>query len=527
MTRLLSIILVAVAISFGHYAAAQTAPPTSPTGAPTAAGRPGTPPATHLPTRTPSPRPTFQRIEGSCLEKGQIIRLLGQGFTQASKASVEIKLQPGNLTLPPLSVRDGLITSRVPKTIELRENTPYQFQILLDKRPIPGPGNAIKLSVCDTPGDQSPTVKNDKDYLPAEILIMLPQDTYDANGIGRIRADMVAAGFTILEDVPLEFLESYLLRLRAPDGNNLSDLIEELRANYPEAEIDFNHVSRLANGRKFYAQKLTGLPAPPATCKLPDDNHLKIGVIDGAPDLTHSSLSHRTDIRLARFGDGSPSSPISSAHGTAIAGLFKGDDQQLGIYGLLPNSRLFVADVLGQKTGTANSSSLLKSFNWLIKLRVNIISISMEGPNNRLVAGAISKVRKNGIFIVAAAGNGGFKDKLVYPAAYPSVIAVTAVGPTKSLYGKANKGSFVDIAAPGVGIWAARKGEGASYQSGTSFAVPFAVMKVALILTHYQNHPALSPDQLRIHLSDQALDLGAPGKDPLFGAGLLQIENCQ
>ncbi|MBO6824841.1 MAG: S8 family serine peptidase [Sneathiella sp.] len=524
MKRLLVALLTIATLCYGHSVLAQTAPRT-PTGAPGTAPMPGATNSTD-PGRGGGTSYAFHRVEGTCLEEGQLIRLLGKGFSRPRRAALEITLEPGGISLPILSVRDGLITSRLQKQIKLEEHKNYRFQIKVDKRLIEGTGNTINIQKCASAGANPNTDNNTQDYLPAEILILLPQSAYDAGGISQIRADLVAAGYVILEDVSLNFLETHLLRLKAPSGQKLSELIENLRLDYPDAEIDFNHISRLANGRKSYAQKLTGLPTPPNICEDAEENNIRVGIIDGAPDMRHSALQKAKDVRIARFGDGPPSPPIASAHGTAITALFKGQDNALSLRGLLPNARVFVADILGQDTGTGNSTSLLKSFNWLIKVKSEIISISMEGPYNRAVASTIEKIDQMGILIVAASGNGGLEDHPIYPAAYPSVIAVTAVGPTKSLYSKANRGSFIDIAAPGVGIWTARKGEGASYQSGTSFAVPFAVLKTALILSDEKDRKNRSPEFIRSQLATEAIDLGAEGKDPLFGFGLLQFKNC-
>jgi subtilisin family serine protease len=68
-------------------------------------------------------------------------------------------------------------------------------------------------------------------------------------------------------------------------------------------------------------------------------------------------------------------------------------------------------------------------------------------------------------------GNGG-KEAPAYPAAHPDVIAVTAIDADARIYKKANRGEYIDLAAPGVDVWAAKAGGGGSYRSGTSFAVP-------------------------------------------------------
>ena len=83
---------------------------------------------------------------------------------------------------------------------------------------------------------------------------------------------------------------------------------------------------------------------------------------------------------------------------------------------------------------------------------------------------------------VAAAGNNGPGAEPSYPAAYPGVIAVTAVDQNLNVYRRATQGAYVDLAAPGVNIWTASlKGSGA-LKTGTSDAVPFVSAATSLLL---------------------------------------------
>ena len=66
----------------------------------------------------------------------------------------------------------------------------------------------------------------------------------------------------------------------------------------------------------------------------------------------------------------------------------------------------------------------------------------------------------------------GGRGRPAYPAAYGSVIAVTAVDANCRIYRMANKGAYVDFAMPCVEAWTASPG-GGRYQSGTSLASPF------------------------------------------------------
>lgn len=118
----------------------------------------------------------------------------------------------------------------------------------------------------------------------------------------------------------------------------------------------------------------------------------------------------------------------------------------------------------------------------------------------------------------AAAGNKGPQAEPVYPAAYEEVIAVTATDKQKRPYRRAGRGEHIDLAAHGVEVWTAASIQGARPRTGTSFAAPFVTSAIALMKAA---NPELTSDGIRDALTGSAEDIGEPGKDPIFGWGIL------
>ena len=147
---------------------------------------------------------------------------------------------------------------------------------------------------------------------------------------------------------------------------------------------------------------------------------------------------------------------------------------------------------------------------------VNIINLSLAGPKDPLVEQAIARLSKKGIIFVAAAGNNGPTAPPNYPAAYKQVIAVTAVNQKLRNYRHANRGSFIDVAAPGVRIWTAAPGKAEGYRSGTSFAVPFVT---AVAAAHYRQ--LTKPSKTSLLSAVATKDLGPRGRDKIYGRGLI------
>lgn len=134
--------------------------------------------------------------------------------------------------------------------------------------------------------------------------------------------------------------------------------------------------------------------------------------------------------------------------------------------------------------------------------------------------------------MVAAAGNAGRTSTpwVGQPARCPSFMAVAAVDRNRRLADFSSRGPAglrnecgVEISAPGVSIRSTVPGGGYGVKSGTSMACPHVSGAAALLK---ELHPTWAPSQIRARLKVTAADLGAPGNDPQFGAGLLDCRRA-
>jgi subtilisin family serine protease len=164
-----------------------------------------------------------------------------------------------------------------------------------------------------------------------------------------------------------------------------------------------------------------------------------------------------------------------------------------------------------------------------------VINMSFGGSGAAVVRNAVLAAADAGALLIAAAGNESSSSPS-YPAAYPEVLSVSSVGPSRDLASYSNFGSTVDIAAPGGDItngdptlgvystlWNFVTGTPTygAFQ-GTSMASPHVAGVAALILA---NNPGLTASELRSRLTDFAVDAGAPGRDNLYGAGIVNAWN--
>ncbi len=186
--------------------------------------------------------------------------------------------------------------------------------------------------------------------------------------------------------------------------------------------------------------------------------------------------------------------------------------------GSAPAAQILAIRAFGSAANGAESTSfvILKSLDYAVGHGAQIINMSFAGPKDALIERAIAAVAAKGIVMVAAAGNAGPKSVPLYPAANPDVIAVSATDAQDKLFSASNRGGYVAMAAPGVDIFLPAPDQKYQMSSGTSLSAAYVSGLAALVL---ERNPALKPDAVRTILMNTARDLGAPGRDDLFGAG--------
>jgi hypothetical protein len=337
----------------------------------------------------------------------------------------------------------------------------------------------------------------------------------------RIRAR--AMGFRVVDELSLRALDFHLAKLATPGGLPTEVALRQLREADPGGIYDLNShylASRGAadpcEGIRCDGQKAVGWPLPGCT------KEVTIGMVDTAVAEASPALVGGRMVQK-HFGN-SATSTAGAEHGTEIATLFVGDTAQ-GFSGLVPRAHVLAADVfdVSGNNDQANALQIARGFDWLVGQRPAVINVAIAGPDNSVLHEVVRRASAAGIAVVAAAGNSGPSGPPRYPGAYSEVIAVTAVDRYGRIYSQATHGSYIALSAPGVHVWSADAEGHGRFVDGTSFATPFVSAEVALMRTA---DPKASTQQLADALRKEALDLGEPGPDPVFGAGLLQTHAC-
>jgi len=278
------------------------------------------------------------------------------------------------------------------------------------------------------------------------------------------------------------------------------------------------------NMRYLHSDDKRGGPAGidqygPRAVRLADAHRLALGrnvviaVIDSAVDEAHPDLQGAV---VQSFDVVGGKDAGADFHGTAVAGIIRSHGVVAGVA-----PKAWIMSVRAFKTSKAaqpetTTAYLLAAVDLAVTKGARILNMSFVGGRDRHLHEVLQAANRRGIILVAAAGNGGPRAEPAFPAAYPEVIAVTAVDEDDNRYEHANRGRYIAIAAPGVDILAPVQGGKHELVSGTSFATAYVSGIAALLL---ERNPGMDTASVAKLIAAGADDLGPAGRDDDFGAG--------
>jgi hypothetical protein len=311
-----------------------------------------------------------------------------------------------------------------------------------------------------------------------------------------------ALGYSVRRRQLLVGLDVVQTVVGLPADVDLPSARDDLQSRFAELLLDANHryglLAKAAEEARL-AGDLVGWSPGLAQC----GTAVRVGVIDTSVARDHPAFAGRDVVVHRPLPAGIQ--PANEEHGTLVAAR---------LAELLPGAQLRVAAVFRVRDDDVVDTTaewLIAGLDWLLREGAEAINLSLGGPENRLLAAGITRAMERGVGLVAAIGDGGSKSAPVYPAGWDGVIGVTAVDRQLRVHPKARQGDDVDFAAPGVDLWAMRADGSALYVTGTSHAAPFVTAAWLL---------AGSSERL----ARAARDLGAVGRDPVYGLGLVYFD---
>ena len=380
-------------------------------------------------------------------------------------------------------------------------------------------------------------------YKANELIVRYDHYDYDTQS-----AELEAAGYKILDTI--EVLNAYLVE------TNKSPTLLEMHlkgvASVEQNGMKYTSALNIPNDELYFAQwHYNQIRLPQAWAVTTGDRSIRIAVVDTGVATEHPDLKENLDLDYAADFTSERTVEDYDGHGTHVAGTIGAvsNNGEL-LAGVMWDVELLPVKVFDAKGETSTwtivngmlyAAGLLnqegKPFN---PYPADIINMSFGGGYSGFERDAVEQIYASGVIMVAAAGNEGLPI-VSYPAAYPEVIAVGAVGQVVKndpngfteppLAGYSNYGAEIDVVAPGGAgrlsndfVWStyppAIHPTGGLYMGmgGTSMASPHVAGVVGLMLS---NGIPKDTEIIRDILRRTSMEIDLDGANHYYGHGLI------
>jgi subtilisin len=253
---------------------------------------------------------------------------------------------------------------------------------------------------------------------------------------------------------------------------------------------------------------------------------LDVAILDTGIDIDHPDLVVAGGVNctgnILRDGGTRPSYwDDNEGHGTHCAGVVAARNNDIGVVGVAPEARLWAVKVLADDR-SGYISDVIQGIEWCVDNGIEIVSMSFTGGFSQALRDACDSAYEEGLLLVGASGNDG--TAVGYPAAYDTVVAVSALDRADGLASFSCVGPEIELIAPGVGIRSTHRDGGYAALSGTSMACPHVAGVAALIWASSELDLG-SAAAVRARLRDTAEPLASLTPDQA-GYGLVDAEKA-
>ncbi len=235
---------------------------------------------------------------------------------------------------------------------------------------------------------------------------------------------------------------------------------------------------------------------------------VQVATLDTGADLDHPDLNARIrgGVDLVNRDD-DPAD--DNGHGSGVAGILAASENGRGLVGAAPDVGVWVVKML-RYDEQGSISDLVRGIEWAAERGADIINMSLgTDEDNPALRDAVEAAHDRGILMVSAVGNTG--ERVLYPAAYPEVVAVASTNRQDRRAWFSNQGSEVELTAPGIDLITTGQEGDYQVQNGTSFSVPFVTGTAALLMSSGVRDLPDVRRRLRQSAEDLGLALSAQG----------------
>jgi serine protease len=246
-----------------------------------------------------------------------------------------------------------------------------------------------------------------------------------------------------------------------------------------------------------------------------------VAVIDSGVDSGHIDLQGQVLPGLDLVDPRGDGDTDLVGHGTTVAAIIAGKDDADGVIGIAPKAKILPVRVLDQENRYDDALIVARGVRWAVDHGARVINLSLGGSGSSpALAAALDYAFAKDVVVVACTGNtsASTSSGVWYPAREPGVIAVAGMERSgDELWSGSITGPETVVTAPATQLVGARPA-GYWRVQGTSFAAPMVAATAALIRSRW---PTMSAGDVINRIVRTAKDRGAPGRDSVYGYGLV------
>ncbi|UCD65286.1 MAG: S8/S53 family peptidase [Deltaproteobacteria bacterium] len=323
-------------------------------------------------------------------------------------------------------------------------------------------------------------------YVKGEILLYIPPGT----DLAELKKLIQSYNGTLVDSMGLPGMVKVLL----PENADVFAIAREIKSKL-NLEVSQPNYAHPIQAPVHYGIGTTQADLDPGFYA-PTDNSVPIAILDSGLD---------DNIELNKFVISSldvidPNTPITDTlgHGTQMAFIASGIVKP---YGSVADNESYIPIIpirAFDDNGYTTDFKIMDSINFALANNAKVLSLSWGSETRSdFMEKSFAYANSKGLIVVASAGNEP-TGKPVYPAAYPSVIGVGALGPHGKTWEKSNFGNFVALYAPGfANLPVGHKGDPGLY-AGTSISAAFVANTIANYLSE---NPAATLQEINDYLN--------------------------
>ncbi len=344
-------------------------------------------------------------------------------------------------------------------------------------------------------------------FLPGHILVG------PKAGLSLAQFDGVLRGFGATAAGKLRGINVYVVALPAKASEQAVAHALSQHPNIKFAEPDALVHSDFAPNDPYYPSEWhEAILGAPTAWNTSTGSGVTVAILDSGIDSTHPDLTGQL-VPGWNFYDNNSNTADVYGHGTEVAGVVAAvGNNSIGVAGIAFGAKLMPVRVT-DTNGWASISALASGLTWAADHGAKVANMSFAVQSYSTIISAAQYFMNKGGVVMNSAGNSGTLDTT---AASSALVSVSATDSTDTVTSWSTYGPYVDVSAPGAGIWTTTMGGGYSSVSGTSFSSPLTAGVAALMMAA---NPKLAPSQIVGMLESTAVDLGAAGYDNYYGYG--------